>query len=548
MKTPSFSPLFFSLSLLFCIFLISTVNAGDKFKKLKNSQQLSPVVELFWAVDAKRQEITIGLKYSNASGWVGFGVSISGAMKGADIAMLTKDPSTGKLVLQDMFSTQYAEPQKDQKQDKYLLWASQDIDKKYTEMIFSRPLVACDGEDITIKPEFASHVIFAYGLDHTFQYHETRRGMKEVDWIPEKKTESKDSKGQSIILRSPVVSIPPQPTTYSCTFFNITLTGKNHISFVNPIVKSSLVHHMVLYKCEKPVIQAPDDHRCNMGSCFTFWTGWAVGGRPLQIPSDVGLPVGDGPDCVTAGCSRYLRLEIHYNNPNLIPGTVDDSGFELIVSPTLRTYDLGVITLGPLYPWLSIPPQTPYYSASNICPGSCTAKFIPSTGVKILANAFHMHQVGAAMWTQHIRNGTEIQPLGNMTHWDFNFQSAQRTDSVLYPGDSLITTCVYNTVGKDTVTRGGEGSDNEMCFNFVYYYPKTPLTFCLDVGFYSSKWAMCVGESAQGLQLSNPSWIAANAVPMINPKFTPYIPPTPCPCNSTCWSPPRVPPNKFVPK
>ena len=39
-------------------------------------------------------------------------------------------------------------------------------------------------------------------------------------------------------------------------------------------------------------------------------------------------------------------------------------------------------------------------------------------------------------------------------------------------GDEIITTCVYNTEDRDGFTLGGLGTYDEMCLNFIWYYPR----------------------------------------------------------------------------
>ncbi|GCC18955.1 hypothetical protein chiPu_0020934 [Chiloscyllium punctatum] len=46
------------------------------------------------------------------------------------------------------------------------------------------------------------------------------------------------------------------------------------------------------------------------------------------------------------------------------------------------------------------------------------------------------------------------------------------------PGDVLITSCTYNTEGRSHVTVGGFGINEEMCVNYVHYYPQTQLELC----------------------------------------------------------------------
>jgi len=42
----------------------------------------------------------------------------------------------------------------------------------------------------------------------------------------------------------------------------------------------------------------------------------------------------------------------------------------------------------------------------------------------------------------------------------------------------MMTTCVYDTSGRKNVTLGGYGFDDEMCVNYVHYYPRTDLEIC----------------------------------------------------------------------
>jgi hypothetical protein len=51
-------------------------------------------------------------------------------------------------------------------------------------------------------------------------------------------------------------------------------------------------------------------------------------------------------------------------------------------------------------------------------------------------------------------------------------------DSVIEPGDDLVTHCVYDSRARTTATVGGESSDNEMCLNFMMYEPAQPIDTC----------------------------------------------------------------------
>lgn len=48
----------------------------------------------------------------------------------------------------------------------------------------------------------------------------------------------------------------------------------------------------------------------------------------------------------------------------------------------------------------------------------------------------------------------------------------------IFQGDALVTTCYYNTIGYDNVTLGGFSISDEMCVNYIHYYPATKLEVC----------------------------------------------------------------------
>ena len=47
------------------------------------------------------------------------------------------------------------------------------------------------------------------------------------------------------------------------------------------------------------------------------------------------------------------------------------------------------------------------------------------------------------------------------------------------PGDELILNCQYNSKDRNDFTLGGESTQEEMCLNFVLYYPRIDMPFCL---------------------------------------------------------------------
>ncbi|GIL82070.1 hypothetical protein Vretimale_7078 [Volvox reticuliferus] len=145
---------------------------------------------------------------------------------------------------------------------------------------------------------------------------------------------------------------------------------------------------------------------------------------------------------------------------------------------------MGVVTLGSY--GIEVPPGVSSWSTQpNMCPPGCTAQLAAGSGGVVLVDSFyHMHQLGRSMVTRHVRDGVELQPLGSRDFFAFDYQSPVNIPTgtrQLLPNDTLITTCTYTGVGRTSTTRFGLASYEEMCFNFVTYYPYNPnITECVE--------------------------------------------------------------------
>jgi hypothetical protein len=234
--------------------------------------------------------------------------------------------------------------------------------------------------------------------------------------------------------------VPTTPDFYHC--FNYAPPWGNkkvQIVSAHPLIDNSrVIHHWILYNTTDAVADGTDGTCSHPGA--TFITGWAPGGEPMEMPADVGLRV-DG-----AGFS----LETHYNN-NLGEGQEDQSGVEVCVTEELRPKEAAVHWLGTV----------------NLNKLEATGTCAPTNKepVTIIGSSPHMHLQGRHMKTIIKRKSGAIEPLIDQA-FDFNTQVSYPTPATIYPGDTLTTTCTYAAP-----TPFGEGTNDEMCFNFVTAYP-----------------------------------------------------------------------------
>ena len=191
------------------------------------------------------------------------------------------------------------------------------------------------------------------------------------------------------------------------------------------------IHHMLVYVCSGAFAEVN-------GSCFDqssiiatsgltrncldiVINGWAVGGSDLEFPLDTGIPLGPDEQFDT------VLMEIHYNNPNLDAGQVDDSGFIWHYTDMLRTHDVGTITIGHVVNRaLRIPPKSEKFIAQGYCPNQCTSLW--PYDINVIASLLHSHTAGSAIWTQIIRDNEEIGYLDMNMNYDFNFQASYNSD------------------------------------------------------------------------------------------------------------------------
>ena len=100
--------------------------------------------------------------------------------------------------------------------------------------------------------------------------------------------------------------------------------------------------------------------------CFNPYFVWAVGGESFFLPKDVGFPVGED------GSDTYFLIQNHYNNPDLVEGVVDSSGFEFQYTKIYRKFEAFTMTVGsPVDHRVYIPPKQPAFHMTGHCHTKC---------------------------------------------------------------------------------------------------------------------------------------------------------------------------------
>eukprot|EP00095_Tigriopus_kingsejongensis_P009488 maker-scaffold661_size154698-snap-gene-0.21 protein:Tk09488 transcript:maker-scaffold661_size154698-snap-gene-0.21-mRNA-1 annotation:"tyramine beta-hydroxylase-like" len=458
------------------------------------SEILSPQLNLHWQVDLELRSIVFEVEYAfidhgAASDWVGVGFSDYGDLGKGDLCLMSMDWK-GDFALKDVHSNNFSRVDVDQSQDcrdfKYKIFADG------TVFTFARDFDTCDVDDYVIE-DGTTHIIWAHGLgpmqnlrDITLDSAKSgmvRTRLLKVPDVPELPIDD-----QTIDFTHEIL-IPSDDTTYWCSVHRLPdeLIEKHHVIQYEPIKTKGnehILHHMEVFHCDAP----PDEEfplwngPCGdnnapkqLQKCKKVLAAWAIGAGPFTYPEEAGLALG-GPDF-----NPYVMLEIHYNNQNMESGHQDQSGMRLHITPELRQFDAGIMELGLTYTdKMAIPPQVTEFPLRGYCLPECTEQGIPDFGITVFGSQLHTHGTGIRVATLHARNGVQLPDLNRDNHYSTHFQEirALHNPVKVLPGDTLINQCWHSTLNKKVATLGGYGFQDEMCLNYIHYYPKIELEVC----------------------------------------------------------------------
>ncbi len=254
-------------------------------------------------------------------------------------------------------------------------------------------------------------------------------------------------------------AVPEVTDLYQCFAFDSPFNEQTQgIAWAPVIDDARVVHHWLLlrgdettengvYPCDAISVQAP------------MIMGWAPGTPNFIMPEEAGLEL--------PGPGEKVILQIHYNNSAGHADVSDRSGVAMCTTEEPRENAASTLWLGSLQ--IDVPP-----GGSQEVSNDCDTTRLDEP-VNLLLNWPHMHEVGTAIKTELIREGsTESEMLVDVPNWNFNNQIyyPQEPAIQIMPGDILRTTCNYENKTGQQVTFG-EGTGDEMCFDFAIVYPIT---------------------------------------------------------------------------
>lgn len=120
-----------------------------------------------------------------------------------------------------------------------------------------------------------------------------------------------------------------------------------------------------------------------VSSCTTFVTKMFTQPSFCQdfvFPSGVAYPLG-------GKGQQFIVLELHYDNPRMVQGVIDNSGLEFFYVNEEPENRAGLLTLGQSSTSsLIIPPKADNFIVNALCPGKCTQEVFHNSLLKNISS------------------------------------------------------------------------------------------------------------------------------------------------------------------
>jgi hypothetical protein len=244
---------------------------------------------------------------------------------------------------------------------------------------------------------------------------------------------------------------------YVCYGFDIEKTSPSHVIGFEPrIDNTKIVHHLLLFQAPSSATPTPTPCNAGGGPGWRIITGWAPGGKGMELPPEAGFPLS------TTEKTHYV-MQIHYSNLTGLEGETDASGYDLCTGPP-RANEADVVAFGTLK--FNIPATSQPFTRD------CTVT-IPAqlAGKKLISALPHMHKLGTGLTTTLERSGQAPVDLGAAPNFSFDNQTWYPIEAETKTGDVIRTKCTWtNDTGMPVGF--GEETSKEMCYSFTTYYPR----------------------------------------------------------------------------
>ena len=408
--------------------------------------------------------LDFALECLTTTGWIGIGIGLpASSMPGADIGVAFINATSQKVRMLDYYATDFAQLLPDPCGDN--VWNATGFARNATatvllgsrmllvkDQIFDRSIVSNALDPVT-------SFLFAFGYSQALAIHKVaqHRLINLFATNPDRLAPLKNySKALVTMTNFHVGTAETQYVSSACfSFAQLGLPANAYAAGFSINSASSFMHHMLLEGYM-------GSSTCRGQNVDAFVATSDPEGATMIFPAGVAL------DLSPFGS---FRLQMHYNNPAGVAGVIDNSGVWIYWTATAPANKAAILELGDPQVKLSPQPLPPGKSTFTFeCSSACTSQL--PVNITVIASLHHMHQTGTRLSTAFFaKNGTLRRNI-TTEYFDFHHQRGMGMVPLqLKQGDVFRTSCSYDTSAQSSPVVWGIGSQNEMCIDFLYYYP-----------------------------------------------------------------------------
>ena len=408
--------------------------------------------------------LDFALECLTTTGWIGIGIGLpASSMPGADIGVAFINATSQKVRMLDYYATDFAQLLPDPCGDN--VWNATGFARNATatvllgsrmllvkDQIFDRSIVSNALDPVT-------SFLFAFGYSQALAIHKVaqHRLINLFATNPDRLAPLKNYSKALVTMTNFHVGTAETQYVYSAcfSFAQLGLPANAYAAGFSINSASPFVHHVVLKGYMGSSI-------CGGQVVDVFLAGSDSSGGAVIFPAGVAL------DLSPFGS---FRLQMHYNNPAGVAGVIDNSGVWIYWTATAPANKAAILELGDPQVKLNMQPLPPGKSTFTFeCSSACTSQL--PVNITVLSSSHHMHQTGQWASTSYLaKNGTLRRNI-TTEYFDFHHQRGMGMVPLqLKQGDVFRTSCSYDTSAQSSPVVWGIGSQNEMCIDFLYYYP-----------------------------------------------------------------------------
>ena len=141
----------------------------------------------------------------------------------------------------------------------------------------------------------------------------------------------------------------------------------------------------------------------------------------------------------------------------------------------LRPNNAGSLVVGQVSGF-TIPPGDPAYEVEVRC-NATQSQTILNGPIQVFGSSLHAHEIGSVLSAEHWKNGMMVEEFNRDDPYSFENQNYKPADLTISPGDEIVTRCLFDSTGRTEPTQAGEGTQDEMCWDTILFYPRENASF-----------------------------------------------------------------------